>query len=164
MKKIILATIASTLFLSVFAQNSNSNSNSSTTSSFSGSTIENHYEFENETDEKEVIISVKDLRTIAFKFKGQIKYGDLLVTILDPEGKKEGGFQLTKVDGDGDLNTKKEGNSYSYKFKDKSGKGGAKGSMHKMLENPVNGDWTIRIEVTKVTGQMAFEVQQEGRE
>jgi hypothetical protein len=62
--------------------------------------------FDNETSEQEVTLQVNpSTRQLTFKFRGDIEQGKLIMTILDPNGKKEGGFELEGKDSSENANT-----------------------------------------------------------
>lgn len=62
--------------------------------------------FDDETSEQKVTLKVNPLtKQLTFKFRGDIEHGKLIMTILDPNGKKEGGFELEATDSSENANT-----------------------------------------------------------
>jgi len=56
--------------------------------------------FDNESKKSEIKIKVNgDSKSLVFTFKGTVSKGDLNISLIDPEGKREGGFNLSTVRG-----------------------------------------------------------------
>jgi len=84
-----------------------------------------------------IILEVnKPLTHIDVKFTSLIDKGDMVIEILDPNGKREGGFELEAKDAN-----------------DPKGKStSVNGIMGKRINNPLKGEWTIKIELAKAEG------------
>ena len=79
---------------------------------------------------------------LAFNFKGEIDEGVLMVSIFDPNGKKEGGFELL---------------AYS-KADQKRKSTSVNGDMQKKINNPMTGTWTIEIKENDGIGSLEVTV------
>lgn len=125
------------------------------------------FNFDKSTDEKEVTLEIKTgTEMVGFQFTSEITGGHLIMTILDPNGKKEGGFELEAVESKGDgsshsssSNTNSNDNSHTYTMVTTDG-GNAHGMLNKQVDNPVAGTWRVKIKSKELTGLVAIKVGQ----
>lgn len=128
------------------------------------SEVKKDFTYENETSEQEVNISVnQQSEYVAFRFDGTIEKGKLVITILDPNEKKEGGFELEVQKSTGrNSNSNSSSNNnkiHSYTFTSTTG-GKASGNMTKQIDNPVMGKWIIQIKAIDVVGELRVNMAQ----
>lgn len=122
------------------------------------------FDFDNTTEVKEILVPIgTDVSKIMFQFSGKIKGGSLKVRILDPNGKKEGAFQLEAVSRDEakEKSEQQEGEdkSYTYSIIGKS-RSQARGSMRKQVSKPMPGQWKVEIDAYSVDGKLGANIQQ----
>ena len=149
----------------------------------SSSDVSKEFKFDNETAQEEVSIMVEPgMKALAFQFRGQIENGELKITIKDPKGKREGGFQLksksktststiSSSGGNSNSSSSSSSNSnsssnssdgHNYSFSSTSSENGkTSGSMMKQIDNPISGEWKIIIQLMDVTGKAALMVGQQ---
>lgn len=123
-----------------------------------------NFTFDNTTEVKEIKVPIApDLKQVKFHFSGKIKSGSLKVRILDPNGKKTGGFQLESHTRDSSGKQEKdpdpENNTFAYSIVGDSNST-ASGSMNKEVSKPIPGLWKIEITVAKATGMLVSGIQQ----
>ncbi len=125
------------------------------------------FNFDKSTDEKEITLEVKTgTEMVGFEFTSEITGGHLIMTILDPNGKKEGGFELEAVESKGDgrnhsssSNRNSNDNSHTYTMVTTDG-GNAHGMLNKQIDNPVAGTWKVKIKSKTLSGLVAIKVAQ----
>lgn len=101
------------------------------------SSFEEKIEFnDNNTGYKIVLDVDKSLSHIDFKFEAIIDKGDLLIVIFDPNGKREGGFELQAR-----TTPDRKHNSTS-----------VNGNMKKQILHPLLGEWVISVKAINAKG------------
>ena len=150
MKKIILLCSSLCFVLTIFAQGQ--------------SKLEKDFTFDNESDEKEISFSIhSNIKVINFQIKGEINLGILQLTILDPRGKKEGGFELEAIKKSGSsgykTNSTSDENTFSYSIVG-NGDNTANGSMSKTISKPLAGTWKVKISAKKLKGKLIIQITQ----
>ncbi len=167
MKRTIgLSLSISLLTIASWAQtqsNNNQISNSNSQSHF-----EKQFKFDRESDTKEIFIPVETgTKFLNFNFKGDIDAGILWISILDPKGKKEGGFTLEALDkksSSSNSNTNSNSNNgnktHTYTIV-QSKKGSASGNMSKTIDNPSFGKWQVRIVTKNLEGVLKVMIAQQ---
>lgn len=139
-------------------------------------------EFDQESEERVHDLQIgEDVESLHFSFLGRISGGSLRIRIYDPNGKREGGFQLECIDQEsepgtsGTQNSNRNRNSntnvstgsssretYSYSYRGNS-KGGSQGSMNKNIDKPIPGIWQVKIITAKATGKLNYKITPESK-
>lgn len=105
--------------------------------------FDEEYVFDNDSSEHEIYMYIyRPFSELDFSFKGLIDKGDMVVTISDPSGKREGGFVLEARD----------------KPNEKTGSTSVNGDMSKQIENPIYGKWVIRVTGKRAKGNITVSV------
>lgn len=117
---------------------------SQTTNSSNWNGMDKTFTFYEEDFSQAIILKINNTyNQIKFKFKGELIKGTFVINIIDPNGKREGGFELQTLD----LDTK-----------NKSLDNNAAGSMDKKIINPINGNWVIKIIAYKAIGHVDISI------
>ncbi|MDH3649676.1 MAG: hypothetical protein OEQ53_08330 [Saprospiraceae bacterium] len=134
----------------------------------SHSELTQEFQFDKSSDEKEVELEVHTgTKMVGFEFMSEIAGGHLIMTILDPNGKKESGFELEAIEkekGDGSnrtssTNQNSDDNSHTYTMVHTDG-GKASGMLNKQIENPIAGTWKVKIKAKGLSGLVALKIHQ----
>ena len=155
----------------------------------SHSDLQQKFEFDYESGLKKVNLQIEpNMEMIGFNFQSEISSGSLIMDIIDPNGKKEGGFVLQAVNqksGAGNqihINSGKNQNSHTHisgtggqtivtnsggnthQYVMHSGGGSSVGSMNKQVDNPIPGTWSVSIETKDLKGKLSLNMMQQGQE
>ena len=85
-----------------------------------------------------IVVDKNDL-TMDYLIKGHLSAGVFKAILYDPEGRQEGGFQLTA-----DPKTDEPG--------------GAKGQMSGPVKSPMPGSWRLHLEAQHCTGNLSYQI------
>jgi flagellar biosynthesis GTPase FlhF len=96
---------------------------------------------------KSVNIKVTNENALFFNINGEINSGNILIEILNPNGKKEGELSLEHRQN----STPKTGTMYS---------GKTSGSLNKTINSPESGEWSVKFTSEKSIGHVNISVSQ----
>lgn len=106
-------------------------------------------------NEKSVEQSIKvdvagDVESLKIDIRCSLEKGEVIIELYDPEGKRQGKFTLgsktnigSQADADGKNDVQRED-----------------GKLEKIVSNPVNGNWVIKITPTKTKAQVSIRTYQ----
>ena len=102
---------------------------------------------DNDSKSKSINIKITEKHTLFFNINGSIKSGNVLIEILNPDGKREGELSLQHP---------KE----SVQKTDTNFSEGTSGSINKTINAPEIGEWTVKITPIKSIGNIHISVAQ----
>lgn len=102
---------------------------------------------ENSTAQTVKVEVVGEVENLKIEILCSLEKGEVIIELFDPEGKRQGKFTLGSKTNVGE-SQQTDGKSDSKNMED--------GKLEKLVANPVNGDWLIKITPTKTKARLSI--------